>query len=115
MNEEFEPRTEAKGALAPPNRRPPTAVGVSTPPPPPPFRRIAVSRPRTVLQPLYIFTASSITVGTALLILAPWLLLKVTGATIGSIGLFFLILIVWVNSGAAAAWSSRRDPRALRR
>jgi hypothetical protein len=37
--EEFEPKTQEKGELVPPVRRPPTAVGTGTPPPPPPRPR----------------------------------------------------------------------------
>jgi hypothetical protein len=116
MNEEFEPRTEAKGALAPPNRRPPTAVGVGTPPPPrPPFRRVAVSTSVTAFRPLYVFTASSVAAGTILWFLAPWLVLKVTGASFVLVGLFFATWILWVNSGASAAWRLRREHRAIRK
>ena len=113
MNEQLEPRPEEKGALAPPNRRPPTAVGVSTPPPPPPFRRIVSRKASRFMQPLYIFTATSLAGGAALFFLAPWILLRASGATLAAIGLFFSFLIVWIHSGAAAAWSSRREYRAI--
>ena len=116
MHKEFEPRPEEKGALAPPNRRPPTAVGVGTPPPPrPPFRRITRSRARIILQPLYIFTASSIVAGSVLWFLTPWLLLKAAGATFAVVGLFFATWILWINSGAASAWQLRREHRAIRK
>ncbi len=44
MND-FTPDTEPAGAMAPPNRRPPTAVALATPPAPlPSRRRVAVGR-----------------------------------------------------------------------
>jgi len=115
MNEPFEPRPEGKGALAPPSRRPPTAVGVSTPPPPPPHRRHKQRGVRGVFQPLYIFTATCIGGGTALLLLAPWLLLRLAGATAAVVGLIFCSMILWVRSGAAASWSLRREYRSIRK
>ena len=115
MSEPFEPRPEEKGALAPPSRRPPTAVGVSTPPPPPPHRHRQQRRSvRAVFRPLYVFTATCIGGGTALFFLAPWLLLRVTGVTLAVIGLSFCSLVLWVRFRGAGAWSSRREYQPIR-
>lgn len=43
MADRFQPTPQSAGALGPPDRHPPTAVGVATPPPPP--NRGRVSRP----------------------------------------------------------------------
>ena len=116
MDEQLDPRPEEKGFLAPPNRRPPTAVGVSTPPPPhPPFRRIARRRTRSFFQPLYVFTATSIVGGTALWLLGASIFLRVAGVTFAVVGLFSFMFILSVNSGAAAAWSLWREHRWIHR
>jgi hypothetical protein len=116
MDEELEPLPEEKGFLSPPNRRPPTAVGVGTPPPPhPPFRRITKRRVRGLLQPLYLFTATSLFGGAALWFFAAPIFLRIGGATLAVVGLFLLALMLWVNTGAAAAWSLRREHSLIQR
>jgi hypothetical protein len=116
VNEQLEPRPEEKGFLPPPNRRPPTTVGVSTPPPPhPPFRRPPKRRTRSLFQPLYVFTATSVVGGTALWHLAASIFLRAAGATFAVVGFFWLIFILWVNTGAAAAWSLWREHRWIQR
>jgi len=115
MSGPFEPRPEERGALAPPSRRPPTAVGVGTPPPPPPNRRHNRRSVWAAFQPLYVFTATCIGGGTALVLFAPWLLLRVAGATAAVVGLIFCSMILWVRSGAAALWSLRREHRSIRK
>ena len=42
MSADFDPTPESHGALVPPVRHPPTAVGVATPPPPRPPRPVRV-------------------------------------------------------------------------
>ena len=39
------PLPEPRGALVPPRRVPPTAVGVAPPPPPRPYERVPAQRP----------------------------------------------------------------------
>ena len=57
MSDEFIPETQTSGALVPPGRRPPTAVGVETPEPEPaPYSRhyssARIKSPAEVLRPL---------------------------------------------------------------
>lgn len=44
MADRFPPTPQSAGALGPPDRHPPTAVGVATPPPPPPPNRGRAAR-----------------------------------------------------------------------
>jgi hypothetical protein len=112
VDEQLEPRPDEKGFLSPPNRRPPTAVGVSTPPPPrPPFRRIAKRSARSLFQPLYIFTATSVVGGVVLWLLAASISIRAGGATLAVAGLFGFVFILWVNTGASVAWSLAREHR----
>lgn len=45
MDDRFHPIPQTSGALGPPDRHPPTAVGVATPPPPPNRGRIVRATP----------------------------------------------------------------------
>lgn len=47
-DEELAHPTESKGALQPPARRPPTAVGADAPPPPPPREPVGLPQRRTL-------------------------------------------------------------------
>ena len=112
MDEQFEPQPEEKGFLSPPNRRPPTAVGVSTPPPPPPpFHRTGKRRAHRFFRPAYMLTVSSVVGGTALWFLAASIFLKITGVTFAVVGLLWCVCILWINTRAAAAWSVQREYR----
>jgi hypothetical protein len=68
-----------------------------------------------VLRPLYILTATYLGVGTVLLVLAPWLLLRVVGGTIAGVGLLFSLMFAWLDSGAAARWALWRKNRWIRK
>ena len=113
MTDAWAPRPEEKGSLVPPNRRPPTAVGVKTPPPPPPHRRITSTT--SVFHPIYVVPVLFLGGGALALLFAPWLLVKVAGASIAAIGFVFSAMILWVQSGAAAWWSSREYGRMRKR
>ncbi len=115
MDKEFEPTPEEEGNLAPPGRRPPTAIGVKTPPPPPPRgnRRIRSSTAR--FHPYYIIPSLFLVGGAAAVLFAPWLLLRVFGASLAVAGLFYWLLVLWVYSGANAWWSLRQGSRRIRR
>jgi hypothetical protein len=53
--------------------------------------------------------------GTALWFLTASIFLRITGATFALFGFLWFILILWVNTGAAAAWSLRREYRLIQR
>jgi hypothetical protein len=104
---------EERGDLEPPNRWPPTAIGVATPPPP--RRRSTALSQKGLLRPLYI-TATGLSLGgLAALLLAPWLILRAAGFGALVAGVISLALIVWVDSGGAARVALWRRTRWLRR
>ena len=113
MSEGFAPTPEEKGSLVPPSRRPPTTVGLRTPPPPPPSGRIRSTPAR--FHPFYIVPTVFLAGGIGALLLAPWLLVRVIGATLGAAGLFYWLLVLWVYSGLETWWSLRRESRRIRK
>jgi hypothetical protein len=68
-----------------------------------------------LFQPLYIFTAASVVGGTALWVLAASIVLKVVGASFAVVGFYWFVFILWVNTGAATAWSLWREHRWIQR
>jgi hypothetical protein len=107
------PRPQEQGALEPPNRWPPTAIGTATPPPPP--RRGAPRRARSVFRPAYVVASGLTLGGLATTLLAPWLTLRAMGWTVLAAGILFAVLLAWVHTGAAARVALWRRTRWIRR
>ena len=114
MTESFEPRPEEKGSLVPPNRRPPTAIGVKTPPPPPPHPHRRIRSMPARFNPFYIVPTLFLAGGAAAVLFAPWILVRVIGAILGASGLLYWLLALWVYSGVEAWLSLRKESRKIR-
>src|SRR6478672_9142645 len=118
MSDEFEPPVpEERGAMEPPRRRPPWAVGLGGGRPP---QRPHVPRLRRGLlvglyARLYALALLPLTLGVGYVWLGRSLSTRALGVGLIVVAPMILIPVAWIHSGAASRWSLWRKRRWLLR